>query len=71
MSKSHAYEISLRDGKLILHRENEDYNLVRNGLEETECEITRDEVADHYPELLAEVDELLAGKRKKTGLLLR
>jgi hypothetical protein len=71
MSKSYAYSIFMRNGKLILHTENEDYNFVKHGLEETEHEITRDEVASGYPELLAEVDEVLAGRRTETRLLLR
>jgi hypothetical protein len=71
MSKSYGYSISMRDGKLSLHTENEDYNFLKHGLEETEQEITRDEVANRYPELLAEVDEVLAGRRTETRLLLR
>lgn len=71
MSKSHAYSISMRDGKLILHIENEDYNFLKHGLEEAEHEISRDEVANRYPELLPEVDEILAGGRTETRLLLR
>jgi hypothetical protein len=71
MSSSYADSIYMRDGSLVLHRENEDYNFVKHGLGETECGITRDEVAERYPELLTEVDEILAGKRVETHTLLR
>jgi hypothetical protein len=59
----------LRDGKLILHTENEDYSFLKHELDETEQETTHDEVANRYPELLA--DEVLAGRRTETRLLLR
>lgn len=71
MSKSYAYSISMRDGKLILHQENEDYNFLKHGLEEVEREITRNEVAEQYSELLSEVDEILVGKKVETRTLLR
>jgi hypothetical protein len=61
----------MREGKLILHRENEDYNFVKHGLDETKRGITREEVAERFPELLAEVDEILAGERAETRTLLR
>jgi hypothetical protein len=39
-------------------------------LEDGEREITRDEVAKCYPELLPDLDEVLAGKRTNTRLFL-
>jgi hypothetical protein len=71
MSKAYEYWIRMRDGKLILYRENADYNFLRRGAEEHEREITREEVAERYPEVLAEVDEILAGKRDETSMFTR
>jgi hypothetical protein len=58
----------MRDRKLILHSENADYNFLRRGPEENERAITREEVARDYPEILAEVDDILAGKKKETDI---
>lgn len=58
----------MRDGKLILHTENADYNFLRRGAEEHEREITREEVARDYRGILAEADDVLAGKKKETDI---
>jgi hypothetical protein len=67
MSKAREKYILLRDGKLILRDENADYNFVRRGPEAEEREITREEIEREYPQILGEVDEILAGRRKETG----
>jgi hypothetical protein len=69
MSKGRESWILLREGKLILHTENADYHFVRHGPEADEREITREEVERDYPGSLAEVDEVLAGRKKETGLV--
>ena len=71
MSKAYEYWIHAREGKLILHRENADYNFLKHGAGENDREITREEVAERYPEVLAEVDEILAGKREETRMFTR
>ena len=68
MSRSIEHWIFIRDGKLILHSENGDYHAARHGLEEREREITREEVKRDYPNMLTEVDEILAGRHKKTDI---
>lgn len=68
MSKARETYILLRDGKLILREENADYNFVRRGPEAEEREITREEVEREYPHILKEVDEILAGRKKETGV---
>ena len=69
MSKARERYILLRDGKLILREENADYNFLRRGAEAEEREITREEVERDYPGSLCEVDEILAGRKKETGLI--
>ena len=49
MSKAYEHWIYLREGKLILHIENADYNFLKRGLEEEERVITREQVAQSYP----------------------
>ena len=66
MSKAREKWILLRDGKLILHEENADYNFLRRGAEEEEREITREEIERQYPEILEEVDEMLVGRQRET-----
>ena len=66
MSKTREHWILMRDGKLFLRTENADWNFVRRGAEADEHEITREEVARNYPEILSEVDEVLAGRQKET-----
>ena len=68
MSKSHEHWILKRDGKLFLHTENADYNFMRNGLEESDTEISREQVERTYPDMLAQVDEILAGAREETDI---
>jgi hypothetical protein len=67
MSKAREKWILLRDEKLILREENADYNFARRGPEAEEREITREEVEREYPEILKDVDEILARRRKETG----
>ena len=68
MSKTRETWILMRDGKLILHTENADYNFLKHGAQEDEREITREEVAQNYsPKILSEVDEILAGRKKETS----
>jgi hypothetical protein len=69
--KCYSYSVHAREGKLILRKEHGEYGLKLPPLEDGEREITRDEVAKCYPELLPDLDEVLAGKRTKTRLLLR
>lgn len=68
MSKSRERWILMRDGKLFLHTENADYNFLRRGAEAEEREITREEVQREYPEILSEVDDVLNGKARETGI---
>jgi len=68
MAKSREHWIFVRDGKLILHTENADYNFLKHGAEEREREITREQVQRDYPGILAEVDEILAGSRTETDI---
>jgi len=68
MSKAYEHWIYLREGKLILHIENADYNFLKRGLEEEERVITREQVAQSYPGVLEEVDEILAGRRQQTNI---
>lgn len=67
--KCYAYSVHAREGKLILRKEHGEYGLKLPALEDSEREITRDEVAKCYPELLPDLDEVLAGKRTNTRLL--
>jgi hypothetical protein len=66
MSKTRERWILRQDGKLFLHIENADWTFLRRGAEADEREITREEVAHNYPEILSEVDEILAGRKNET-----
>jgi hypothetical protein len=68
MSKAYEHWIYLREGKLILHIENADYNFLKRGPEEEERVITREQVAQSFPRVLEEVDEILAGRRQLTNI---
>jgi len=68
MSKAHKHWIFIREGTLIFHGQHTDPRGSRRSLEIEEYEISREEVKSDYPELLPEVDSVLAGKRAHTHL---
>ena len=69
--KCYAYSVHAREGKLILRKEHAEYGLKLPPPEENERQTTRDEVAKCYPEILPDLDDVLAGKRTRTRLCLR
>jgi len=68
LSKTRERWILIQDRKLFLRTENADWNFARRRAEADEREITREEVARNYPEILSEVDEILAGRKKETRI---